>query len=72
MKNMARTLSIVVAVLLAVGGSALAVITIGPDGFRQPPVHEAPPSWGAIIYSILFVMVVCPVAFKNSKRSHLD
>ena len=66
MKNLAHGLA-VMAAWLAAASPAWA-----NDGFPRTVLHEAEPAWGAIVYTVLFLILVSAVAFKPSKRSHLD
>ena len=38
----------------------------------RPPTIDPKPPWSAIVFSFLFTVAVCVVAFKNSRRTHLD
>ena len=38
----------------------------------RPPTVESKPPWLAIVFSFVFTVAVCVVAFKNSRRTHLD
>ena len=43
------------------------------DGYTPAVNQEAMPvNWYAVIYAVVFVIAVCVVCFKNSKRTHLD
>lgn len=42
------------------------------DGFAKTPQSESPTPWGAISWSIVLLIGVAVVAFKNAKRTHLD
>jgi len=39
---------------------------------QGPPEIEWSPPWVAILYTIVFLVGICVVAFKNAKRTHLD
>jgi len=41
------------------------------DGYVAPSVEPQRP-WPAIAISAVFLCAVCGIAFKNSKRTHLD
>jgi len=36
------------------------------------PTAESPTPWGAIVYLLVALAGICVVAFKHSKRTHLD
>ncbi|MFB3893459.1 MAG: hypothetical protein ACE15C_15705 [Phycisphaerae bacterium] len=43
------------------------------DGYFPMANPDAlPVNWFAVLYAIVFVLAICAVSFKNSKRTHLD
>ena len=57
--------------LTIVTASALPAAALAADGY-EPPEREYSPPWMAILYAVIFAAAVAAVAFKNSKRTHLD
>ena len=53
-------------VIAAVGAAAWA-----EDGF-EPPEIESTTHWYAIVAAVVALLAICVLAFKNSKRTHLD
>ncbi|MFP4107283.1 MAG: hypothetical protein ACLFVU_14515 [Phycisphaerae bacterium] len=43
----------------------------GLDGFEVPVGDKGTP-WAAVLFSLVFTGCACALAFKNSKRTHLD
>jgi len=41
------------------------------DGFEPPDIQKAR-NWYAIVAAVVAALAVCVIAFKNSKRTHLD
>ncbi len=52
--------------------AATALAERAPDGYEQIPLPDASIRWGAVGFSIVFLLVISAVAFKNAKRTHLD
>ncbi len=50
---------------------ALPAIAADSDGLQGKP-KDTSVSWAAIAYSAVFAAAIAVVAFKNSKRTHLD
>jgi hypothetical protein len=45
----------------------------GSDGYEPIlPIPDSPMRWGAVGIGVVFLLIVCAVAFKNAKRTHLD
>ena len=59
--------------LLAAGTALLNTAGVwANDGYAKTPQSDPPTPWGAISWSIVLLIGVAAVAFKNAKRSHLD
>jgi len=55
----------------ASGVTAWTAAALANDGFEAKEIESTPP-WLSIFLSILFVAVMCAVACKNARRTHLD
>ena len=56
------------------GGAIMWLTTAGlaDSGDYKPPVAKGELPWMAIFYAVACTGVICFIAFRNSKRSHLD
>lgn len=61
----------VATVLLIAGILLLPAVAGGEDPYRDDP-RAAQVPWAAIGYAVLFLAIICAVAFKHAKRTHLD
>jgi len=58
--------------------AAVWIFAFGPDVLeaarkkKGPPVIDAGVSWWAVVYSVVALLGICVVAFKDPKRTHLD
>jgi len=50
----------------------LAGLAIGAEDKYEAPAKEPTKPYTAILYAIVFLIAVLVVAFKSSKRTHLD
>jgi len=57
--------------------SCAAVLLLAPglahcqDVYKAPAKYEAVP-WAAVAYTLVFLIGIAAVAFKNARRTHLD
>ncbi len=61
----------VATVLLIAGILLLPAVAGGEDRYRNDPRDGEVP-WAAIGYAVLCLALICAVAFKHAKRTHLD
>ena len=62
------------AVAVMAAGAQVALGQYGQYGYNPyvPPVTEPGVRWTACVLSLVFVAAISIVAFKNSRRTHLD
>jgi len=49
-----------------------AALAIGAEDIYDAPAMEPAKPWFPIIYTIVFLVALMVVAFKNARRTHLD
>ena len=64
-----RRLISILCVVLACG--VLAAPAWAAEDYTAPEIDSTPP-WPAILFTVVFVVAACAVAFKSSNRTHLD
>ena len=63
------SLLILLTTILVLASPLLAQRRQEPSG---PPEIDYRPPWLAMLYAVVFIVAVAAVAFKHSKRTHLD
>ncbi len=67
MKKYRFLLSVLLLITTTASDFALAL----SDGYESPELKDEAP-WTAILYLVVALAGICIVAFKNSRRTHLD
>ncbi|HUT01194.1 MAG TPA: hypothetical protein VM031_01965 [Phycisphaerae bacterium] len=68
-RSMRKAVVTLVGSLIALAGTLAAAPSAKPKG--APPLEPSLPSW-ALLATLVALVGICVVAFKNAKRSHLD
>jgi len=67
-----RTILIAATLAMVLTGTLWATTDVDKINQEVPADTESPSPWVAVIYTIIALAAFCFVAFRNSRRTHLD